>query len=460
MKIEKRSGSNERKILIGMIVDTRVLSRIASRWTESGLFASSWANLVGKWCVDYFERYGKCPGSSIESLFESWSQDNKDNDTIQLVEKLLQTLSGEYAQRKRESNTDLILDLAGIHFNKVKMLKLLEAVDGDISSGKVEKAESRINDYHRVEMGKGSVIHVQTDTVAALKAFRSKQKPLIEYPEALGTFFMDAFERDSFIAFMGPEKSGKSFWLQDVSHRAAEQGKKVIFFAVGDMSQDQMMMRFQVRAAKHPFKSPDGKWPYTIKVPNYIEPGKHCAEVQYDDITFQERLSVKQGRQALSTLGELRLSCHPNDSINVMGIMSIIKGLEREDWVPDVVVIDYSDILAPPVGQIDSRDQINKSWKQMRAMSQSLHCCVVTATQSDADSYEQETMGKKNFSEDKRKYSHVTGMCGINVNDREKDAGVCRLNWLVLRDGEFSVKRCVHVAGCLAIANPGIKSAF
>lgn len=65
---------------------------------------------------------------------------------------------------------------------------------------------------------------------------------------------------------------------------------------------------------------------------------------------------------------------------------------------------------------------------------------VITATQSDADSYDTDLLKLSNFSEDKRKYSHVTAMFGLNQDKdgREKKLGVLRLNELVIREGEFS----------------------
>ena len=51
-------------------------------------------------------------------------------------------------------------------------------------------------------------------------------------------------------------------------------------------------------------------------------------------------------------------------------------------------------------------------------------------------------------------------MVGINSNDEEKEAGVIRLNWVVLREGAYNVNNCVHVAGCLSIANPAVNSTY
>jgi hypothetical protein len=156
----------------------------------------------------------------------------------------------------------------------------------------------------------------------------------------------------------------------------------------------------------------------------------------------------------------LRLSTHPNDTINVQGIRAILRNWERQGWEPDVVICDYADVLAAPTGVTEPREQINKTWKQLRALSQSLHCLVVTATQADASSYDKPTLTRKNFSDDKRKLSHVTGMVGINSTHDERLSGIRRLNWIVIRDSDLLEGTMVHVAGCVAFCHPTMKSCW
>ena len=95
----------------------------------------------------------------------------------------------------------------------------------------------------------------------------------------------------------------------------------------------------------------------------------------------------------------------------------------------------------------------------MRALSQDIHCLVATATQTDAASYDVDSIGMKHFSEDKRKYGHVTAMIALNQTPDEKKKEIMRLNFIVLREDEFSVRNFVHVAECRGLANPCVLSA-
>lgn len=467
MKLSRFDSTDERRVLTAMIVDSVVLGTIVDRFKQKEIsFPSKWGSLVASWCVKYFTQYSEAPKSNIASLFESWASKAKDQETVTLVERFLSKLSGDWETLAKESNSDYYIDLSAAFFNKVRLSNLVETLDGDLQSNEVAEALKRLNDFSKIEMGSGSTIDVMQDKDALEKAFNRQSDVLIQYPGALGNFFGDSLERDGFISFMAPEKRGKTFWLMDLAFRSVLQRRRTAFFAVGDMSQDQMLRRFAVRAARRPLK------PGSIKLPTQliVDPDSEMAEPIFDVKTYNDKLEYGRAWKAFQKACEtkikshesyLKMSVHPNSSIDVAGIKNIIAGWVRRGWTPDVIVIDYADILAAPSGSGDeSRQQTNATWKQLRSLSQSLHCLVVTATQSDADSYKATTLRRSNFSEDKRKIAHVTGMLGINATEQEQELGIYRLNWIALRESKYAESKCVYTAGCLDIANPAIQSSF
>ena len=450
-------------ILTAMIVDKHVLGRIQPRW-DKDMFRSRWSNIVAQWCVKYYEKYGKAPGKAIVHLFEHWSEGNDDKEAISLIDRYLSSLSEDWVSLRKESNPDYVLDLSEKYFNEIRIIRLREALEGDLDSSDLDNALKRIDSFGRVRIDGSSGVDVFHQEEVMVKAFEMKKDPLVVYKGALGNFFGTSLERDAFVACMAPEKGGKTFWLMDIAIRAMLQGRKVAFFEVGDLSQSQVLRRFACRTAKRPME------PGTIKYPTYImrEAESNFATVDFEEREFKTGLSLQEAIQANKKLvakkkmkeSLFKLSTHPNDSINIKEIGAILDNWERDGWIADVIVIDYADILAPVYGVKESRDQINATWKGMRALSQSRHCLVVTATQADANSYDVETLSRSNFSEDKRKYAHVTGMFGINRTSDEKEQGITRLNWIQLRESNFSEEKCVHVAGCLDLCNPAILSTF
>ena len=459
MKVKKKDGSPERTIVVGMVVNPTVLSRAVSRWKKGGLFKSEWANTVGQWCVDYFNRYHKAPGNNIKQLYESWAADNTDDDTGKLVERFLAGISDEYEKLRKDINPDHVIDLAGDYFNRVALEKLTEQIEGDLERGDVQKALDRREKFGRIELGQGEWVDPMRDRAVAEKAFAEKGEPLIKFKGDLGDFFADALERDAFVALQAPEKRGKSYLLQELGWKAMTQGKKVAMFQVGDLSMNQTMRRLMVRAAERPAKACE------VQIPTTLDVEDDQVTILRESKTYETALTWQEGQKAFDKIAKkqkeclLRLSVHPNTSISAAGINSILDRWSGDGWDCDVCVVDYADILAPmTAGAAESRDQINATWKYLRRISQERHCLVLTATQTDADSYDVDLIRRRNFSEDKRKYAHVTGIFSVNQDDQEKRQGIMRLNWNVLREGEFLETRQVYVAGCLGIANPLIRS--
>jgi len=465
MRINKKNSDQERRILIGMIVDPIVLGRIASKW-QHRMFKSKWANIVAKWCLSYYKRYDKAPMKHIEGLFETWSAKTKDKSTINLVDKFLSSLNEEYEELGEESNSDYIIDIAGSYFNQVRIERLIESVESDITEGRTNEAHGRLIGYNKVDMGVGEGIDILQNEEAIREAFADKGESLIEFPGALGQFFKGALEREGFVAFMGKKAVGKSFWLQEMAYQGMLQRRKVAFFEIGDMGQNQTMRRLMSRVTRHPRKA------CVIEYPTKLKRNKRRRKIirDWDEKEFKRNLSWRRARKACKKLMEKRikskdsyfkLSCHFNSTLSVNGIQSILQDWEREEgWIPDMIVIDYADILNMEYPGMEGRDTIDKTWKQLRALSQRQHCLLMTATQSDAASYDRETMKMKNFTDDRRKIDSVTGMIGINQTLDEKRKGLMRLNWISLRDDGFFALDVVYVYGCLAVANPAVKSCF
>lgn len=468
MKVTKKSNKQERRILTAMVVDDVVLGRIAVKWQDR-MFKSTWSNIVAKWCIRHYKKYKKAPKGDIEGIFERWAEVTKDKNAVEMVGKFLNGLSEDYKTLSKEINSQYIIDIAGRYFNQIHIENLLESVQDRIDSGKTDKAHEALVSYNKIDMGVGEGINVLQDEEAIKEAFTSKTKPLITHPGALGEFFGGGFEREGFVSFLGHENVGKSFWLLDTVYRAMLQRKRVVFFEAGDNSRNQVMRRLLARVCYRPIKIGTIEIPTVIKKKQKKEGFKIL--VKYDDRTYNKklgwRMAIKKCKRVMrktvkSKKPFLKLSCHHNSTLHINTIENILQDWNREEeWVPDVIVIDYADILDMTYSGIEGRDRINKTWKELRSLSQKHHCLVVTATQADAKSYDKEgVLGMSNFSDDKRKIAHVTGMVGLNQNSYEKKRGFMKLNWIKKRDEYFNEKRIVYVAGCLSVSNPAVRSCF
>lgn len=157
-----------------------------------------------------------------------------------------------------------------------------------------------------------------------------------------------------------------------------------------------------------------------------------------------------------------KLATYPNSTLTVSQIKADLDLWERQDgFVADLIIIDYVDIMASEFkGEV--RHQEDYKWRGLRGLSQERYALVVTVTQADANSYTADTITMKNFTEDKRKFGHVTAMYGLNQDHKglEKTLGIMRINKIVLREDESSYNDQVYVLQNLKRGQPCLQSFF
>lgn len=472
MRVEEFNDKREVIILAGMIYGRSVLGRIASKW-DGHLFHHPMANTLGQQAVEYFRKHEKAPGQAdMEALFRLWAESTPVEEHLQAGEKLLHQAAQEYERNAERYNPEHVIDLAGEHFSRVRLEKLQERIGGNLKLGKVKEAEDAVTNHRKMEMGVGSGEDILLDKELVYNVFERQSDPLITYPGALGRFYGPMLGRDRFVAYLAPEKTGKSFYLLDLAWRAVTNHRlRVAYFECGD-DPEETRMRILVRAGKCPDSTSDGsRFPVTIQWPKSIRPPEkigdnweECAHVETKDVTFQKRLDARRAwknceqiqADLKSASSFLKLSCHPAKSLSVSGIQSILSAWAFQDWKPDVVVIDYADILAPINPRVDVLQQDDDTWAALRALSQREHVLVATATQANREGYKVRWLERSHVGGSKRKLAHCSACVAINSFGEEKKRGIYRLGWIVRRKGAAS--SFVYVAACLPLANPCVRS--
>lgn len=458
-KIEVFQSDKERQILVAMATNRDLLTKLSTIWDKGYRFSSSASDDFASLCVEYGKKYNKAPRSNIQGLIRAWAESQQDKEALRQMERIAESLSDD-AEKTPKINVDFYYDLAVKHLTEVKLEKSIEQTKALLEMGKLEDAIKCYQDFNRpgADIEEGTYLFTDETEVASL--FDTEESEvLFTYPGDMGKFFGSMFARDSFVSFVGPEKSGKTHWLVDCAYRALRSRCKVAFFEVGDMSRRQIEWRFMVRNARHP-KFADKKIPY----PTALTKGNVKHEIKSFPKNLNKDLAWAACQKLMNTVvrskdSHFYLSVHPAATINVRGIKAILARLAKDGFVPDVCVIDYADILAPMDNRrADKRDQINDTWTALRALSLETHSCVITASQCNRGGYKAKLLSIEHNSDDKRKAAHVTAMVGINVTPEEAELSLGRLNVMAIREGRKS--KPVHYASCLPLCNPCVLSSW
>jgi len=461
MNRKKVDSKLEENIITTMITSKEYLSQVVPV-LDLDLLKADHFKLIAKWCISYFNKYKKAPGKHIENRYHSWvSKGRAKEETVEAIHDILEKLSDNY-DSNFQNNIPYLIDEAAEYLKMRKMELLRDNLDSALVDNDLDLAEKAVNSHSTVSLGMGVGVDTFLDEKAWENAYSELSNPLFSVgTEEVNSFFGNAFVRDGLIGILGPEKRGKTYWCYEFGNLALMNHRRVATFQVGDLSERQSLKRIGTYMSRKPmFKKDCGE----IKIPIKILKRDDRIKIKHKTIICETPVTkedTKRARKAFMRRFGLSpnityhmLSTHANSSINIAGIEAILNQWEMEkDFIPDVIIIDYPDILAaePNCEQYSARDKINETWKALRRLSQERHCLVIAPTQADAMSYDTYWLTAKNFSEDKRKLAHVTGLLGLNQTEQEKEIGIMRLNWIVLREADFSTRKGLYVGQCLKL---------
>ena len=510
----------EHRVVIGLITSTEYLQQIAPLWDPRYLVGPG-SKTLAIWCMEYYNSYNKAPGKEIWNIYFT----KKDRLGEGLAEDIEMDILPGLADKHEDEpfNLPYLLEQTDLYFTRRSLEIHADEINGHLLDDNLIEAEKLASSYKPPAKDFGNVVDFRDEKALEKveKAFNGSGENLIQYPFQLGTFWNNQLRRSGFVSFLSIEKRGKTFWLMDMAVRAAVQDKrKVAFFQAGDMTEDEQIMRICVHlTGRSNLEQYSGKMWEPVRDCIYNQLNT-CEKVEREvDFGAFEEYTEKQLRQEISrekilkarmdnpkykachncsdyrkkreygsvwleristgpelTLGEaqrtfreiftdkgsLRLSTHINGTLTVKNIKSILDIWEKQhNFVADVIIIDYADLLVTEY-ITDFRHQQNEIWKALRGLSQERHALVVTATQSDAKGYDSNRLRMSNFSEDKRKYGHVTAMYGLNQDKdgREKELGIMRINEIVKREGAFSEHTEITVLQNLRRGRPFLYSYF
>lgn len=462
MKRRKVDSQREQRILTALVNSRRFLAQARSIIDVSLLDVPHF-RVVAEWTLTYFKEYKKAPRTHIKDFFNAWAEDNGNEELVTSVRALLRTLR---KKPKTNPNVQYLLDELRDFMAKKSIQRFKEKLEYSLMRGEVKKAESLISGYKAVEVS-------QDDSFDPLhggeehwdEAFAERAEPLIVLPGAEGEFFNFALTRDALVGVQAPEKTGKTAWLIELALHALSQKKKVAFFETGDLSKSQIMLRLGIRWSGLPLwerQKGINRIPSKINIDEVEETGYSFDYKKRNIKRVISQRAVKKGRRRFYRRHGLtkdekwfRVSVKPIGSFSVSDIIATLDKWKEQGFEPDVIVIDYADILKAEDPKVDKRIQEDDKWKALRNLSQVRHCLVLTATQSSAKAYGKKETGQlqsmEDFSESKGKYSHCTAMFGLNQTDHEKDIQGMRINWIVLREAPYIISRPLYVGQCVSL---------
>ena len=447
LRREKVELSVERRVLSNLIMSTSLVAKCRKAGDPS-LFESSLSRIVATWVWEFFDRFGEAPGTAISDIYQQKATDLKDADA-EMVKEYLDTCSDEWMP----TNVALATDSAIKYFQQRSLALLVEKLQRAVASGDTSGGMHAIADFTKPDVRQSQVVNMFKDAATISNAFENDEEEIFTMPGVLGSI-IGPFIQEDFIAFIGPPKSGKTWWLMTVAVQAALQGKHVLYVSL-EMSEKQVVRRF--------WQMLTGTTRYGEEVPwavfKYDDNGvAHIEDYVWTpprvDASVEAIEKAQRGFRMMSRGGHLELRTFATGTLSVRGLEAELKDMEvYEGFVPEVICVDYADIMDLGPGN-DEREKINRTWKALRGLASSRKCMVATVSQTGRATVGGEQDAAENqISEDIRKVAHVTKMITINHTPTEKKRGITRLDCNTTRDGA-PVNDTVVCTTCLAMGRP------
>lgn len=449
MKREKLNTLSERDLLIGLITSEKFCREICPILNPR-LLEIEYARTVSAWIKDFYDNFKKAPGKDIIKLYRARCEEIRDEDLQDNVLTFIEKVCKDYENIKT-FNDEFALQQA-VNYLKARSLKNLnEDIDAYLVSGDISRAENAITKYKLVEKSSGKAVSLIYNAESIVNSFTQEDELLFQFPGAYGAVVGDV-HREDFISYLAPMKRGKSFALMDAGVVAIQNRLKVLHVSL-EMSEEQMLKRYWTSLTGQLNKDRDDiNYSYFEKIDTT---SKKCWKIK-NKIISRKAVSVAEVQKKQKSLkrlfrgGDIRIYAVPAYNLTVEQLDLELDRLEQqENYVPDVIIVDYADIMTPSDKGNDYRNQLDGIWKRLRGLAQKRKCVVFTASQSGRASIDKDA-DSKDIAEDIRKLAHITSMVSLNQTRQEKKAGIVRLKQLALREGEAEFREAVCTQ-CLSI---------
>ena len=518
MQIVRRKpedAQTERCLITAFIISENVCRSLKNVYKEQ-FFQTKSTREISKWCFEFFERYNTSPYQEIGTILDMKEKSGEVNPELGYeISQVLTELSDDYSKRN-SLNEQYYIDLGYTYFKKRNFVLFSQQLKSLAEENNLDEAEKAYSSFIKVKEAMSTARDIfSPEGVTSLRESVINRPPhLFTMPGALGQM-IGPIERETFIGILGREKVGKTYALMMFAIAALRQGLNVAMIETGDLTQDQLDIRFcsyMTKKASRERYVGEHISPVLDCLLNQMGECDHCksttpvvaeddrgavrfiVDIEDDDVLLAhtpctechkdrflrynkfkgsiwwEKKNIEQWtwpevkRRTMKFKkrykGKLITEAFPMRSVTASDIREwCINKQRQEGFVPDVLIVDYPDILLPESNK-EYRHQENDKWMTLRRISQEFHNCVIVATQADAKSYNRETLQLDNYSEDKRKYGHVTHFFGVNKTQKEEMLGCCRFSTLLLREDSVQVAKQVTLLQNLKIGQPNIVSFF
>lgn len=342
----------QNKILAVALTDASFLQRFAG-YLEPRFFAEVHHQILYEKISAYYQKFNAVP--TLEAVVDEIERIENEEQRSLVVESFTQVLSTEvedknyYTERVlefcRRQSVLLSLRESMILLKKGELDRILPTIERTLTAGSVmDPAEKGLEFWDNI--GHTEIVLHRPKIPTLLGADG----------DGLDRALRGGLEQERLGIVMMPTGKGKSVFLLNIAGNAVFQGFNVAYISL-ELSETDLMKRFCMFFTGLP-------------------------EDKIDHMTGENIKSKILESYQLKNLGKLIVKNFPMSSISVQGIESYLRQSKTlRGWTPDLLVVDYMDILKRPFKRAETHEQLEEISKQLKNLAQRNKIPVWTASQ-------------------------------------------------------------------------------
>ena len=194
---------------------------------------------------------------------------------------------------------------------------------------------------------------------------------------------------------IAPTGAGKSMVLVHLGTQALKLGKKVVHYTL-ELADTVVGLRYDSCLSKVDLKD--------------IMESKEIVKEKIQDIP-----------------GKLIIKEYPTKSASTKSIKNHLEKLKKQGILPDVVIVDYADLLRPVSSSAEKRHDLESIYEELRGMATEFECAFVTASQTNRGGLNAEVITMESISEAFNKCFVADFIFSLSRTPQDKQANSGRI---------------------------------
>lgn len=498
----------EKQILVNLITNTEYCAAVIPALDER-YFKSKYSAILISWIKYYFNTYHKAPQQGITDIFLSESA-SLDADVKDQISTILEHLSEDIEQEAH--NTEYLVDAAH-NFLKKKHLELqIQVASTHLEKNDTTKAELALTEKYKGKQQSNAFLQFNDpDLIYQSTQYLISQQSLddafFRFHGRLGEF-IGPVDKGWLVSFLAPPKRGKTTYMMESLLSAIQLRRNTIFISL-EMPAKQLYARYMLAVTgERPEDLHSEETEETVMIPlmdcrenqngmcskqqrrstgivaqdefsvvpyETMPHWKPCTECRKtpDFIPATWKVPLKRRRRSEADYIKrvekfnryfakyARIAHFPSKSVTVPDLQNEVQLIiEKDNFVPEVIIIDYGDLIAPEGKHSQKRHELDDVWESLRAWGQSSRALIITASQTNRESANAVYLKDTQVAEDFSKIAKLDIGIGLCQSDPMKELGMLNINIVAHRHHPFIPSRFCTVLQELSTQQAVLDSEF